>query len=1085
MVEKEVNVKNNFDDRFIKWFSDINNKDIPTVGGKGASLGEMFNNKFPVPPGFMITAQAFEFFINQMELRESIADIIKDIDFEKTAELQKASREIRDLIEEKEIPLDLKDEILESYHILGSEKIDTKGVSQDALNILKNAQEPIFVSVRSSATTEDLADASFAGQQESFLNIKGDMQLIEHVKKCFSSLYTARAIYYRNKKGFKEGDSLLAVVIQKMVDSEKSGVVFSRDPVNLNEDIVVEAVYGLGEGIVSGKIKPDNYISSRDLKVKDIKVADKKIAIVRNSAGSNETVKLSKERSESQVLTNGEILEIADLAIKLENHYKKPQDIEFAIESRKVYIVQSRPITTLGGKAVSNDSKPIEGKVLVEGISASPGIGVGVVKIIESMDDLDKIKKGDVLVTEMTNPDMVVSMQKSIAIVTDEGGMTSHAAIVSREMGIPAIVGVGDATTVLKEGMQITVDGSGGKVYEGAVAETMQKEIKPAVKVDKVKIKIIVDLPDFAERAAESGVEDIGLTRMEGIIASMNKHPLKYEKEDKLDDYTELLRKGIEKISKPFKSMWIRASDIRSDEYASLDGAPEKEINPMMGLHGTRFLLKHPRILQAELLAIKKVAEQYSDKKFGVMIPLIISVEELREAKKFFNEFKTENMEFGVMIETPASVQIIDDICDEGIDFISFGTNDLTQFTLAIDRGEDEVQYLYNEAHPAVLAQMAKVIQACNEKNVQSSICGQAGSRPEIAEFLFKQGIDSISVNADAAYDISNLIKKMEDEMPEEEEELEEELDEDPQLDNHIQEIEKRIENINIQQADVQIQEPQVEQRNEVDLARGERHRMGTKVSLTSHPSLNKNPRLVVCADCNKETKLPFKPRKNRDYYCKDCFSNRKRTKVPLTSQPSFDKAPLTNTPSLDDQINNLNQNQPKQENIEQNNIEQPNQDNFTPTTYTSVKDLPELPDDDKGKPATMEDIREHEERLLDETKIKYAAELQEEEIEKVQEVAKDYEENIGSINPIDNLDSVDDKAEEIHKDVEEDNKEEAQRYDDIEDNVEVSGGRVDESVGGSDNDNVGVYNPNEEDNKSNSPPSYSYNNFDDDYDWR
>tara|TARA_Y100000310_G_scaffold253790_1_gene260744 strand:+ start:6199 stop:9243 length:3045 start_codon:yes stop_codon:yes gene_type:complete len=1011
--EKEVN-GNGIEDKYIKWFSDLNNKHISIVGGKGASLGEMFNNKFPVPPGFVITAQAFEYFINQMELRERISEIIQGIDFEDTEGLQKASKEIRGLIEEKEIPLALKEEILEAYHILGSEKIDEKGVSQDALTILKNAQEPIFVSVRSSATTEDLADASFAGQQESFLNIKGDTSLIEHVKRCFSSLYTARAIYYRNKKGFKEGDSLLAVVIQKMVDSDRSGVVFSRNPINMGDDIVLEAVFGLGEGIVAGKIRPDHYIISRDLKIKNIKVEEKKIAIVRNSGGKNETVNLSSERSKSQTLTNGEALEIANLAIKLEDHYKKPQDIEFAIEAKKIYIVQSRPITT---KAKAS-GKQLSGNVVVKGLGASPGVGVGVVKIVEDMSDLSKIKKSDVLVTKMTNPDMVVSMQKSVAIITDEGGMTSHASIVSREMGIPAIVGTGDATDILKDGVKVTVDGDSGQVFEGEVAETQKAEIKPAVEVNKVKLKLIVDLPEFAERAAESGVDAIGLTRLEGIIASSNKHPLKYEKEDKLEDYIELLRKGIEKIAQPFKMMWIRASDIRTDEYSSLEGAPEKEINPMLGLHGARFLLKHPKILQAELLAIEKVAEKYPDKKIGVMFPLVISIEELRELKKYAEEIKIDNMQIGVMIETPAAVQIIDDICKEGVDFISFGTNDLTQFTLGVDRGEDEVQYLYNESHPAVLAEIKYVIDVCKKNNVETSICGQAGSKPDMVMNLFKWGIDSISLNADAASDISTLIKKMEDDGVEQEEVQTETPTDNAQ--NNISE--------NQQSSQQSVQESQIieKPKNEVEVARDEREHK------------KKNPRLVNCADCGNETKLPFKPRKNRDYYCKNCFNKRKNKK------------------------------NEKQDDVQ----------------GTEVKELPEFSDENKGKPVTIEDVEkleEHEERLLNQDKIKYSAEVEDRimenpAIEKAQEITESYDKNIGSVEPIENLDRIEEKAEEIHEQVEQENEEKADSYDDAEESVEVSGGAVDGT------ESIGVYNPNEEENKDNSPPKYNYA-FDDEYD--
>jgi len=752
----------------IKWFSELNNKDIKFAGGKGASLGEMFNNKFPVPPGFVVTAQAFGKFIKDAGLKEKIHNILNKLDVDDTEGLTKASKEIRKLIEEQTIPNELKTEILEAYHILGTEKIDEVGISEDALNILKNGQEPAFVSVRSSATAEDLVDASFAGQQESFLNVKGDGQLIEKVKKCFSSLYTPRAIYYRKKKGFEKKGVLLAAVVQKMVDSEKSGVVFSRDPVNLDDNVAIEAVFGLGEGIVGGKIKPDHYLVSRELKIEGGKVADKKIAIVRTGSGENEIIKLSPEKSKTQVLTNAEVLEIADYAIKLEEHYKKPQDIEFAIEGKEVYILQSRPITTLGGE--KQKGKILSGNVLLEGSGASPGIGVGVVRIIKTMEDLSKIKKGEVLVTEMTNPDMVVAMQRSAAIVTDEGGMTSHAAIVSREMGIPAIVGTGEATSVLKDGMKITIDGFNGKIYEGEVAEASIAEIKKVVETNRIKLKVILDLPDFASRAAESGIDSVGLMRLEGIIASNSKHPLLYKKEKKLDEYSKILAEGIEKILEHFNLVWIRASDIRTDEFSSLKGAPEREINPMLGFHGIRFSLKYPEILKAELNAIKEVASANPDKKFGVMFPQVISIEEVKEAKKYFDEVKTSNMDFGVMIETPAAVQIIEDIADE-VEFVSFGTNDLTQFSLGVDRGNEDVQYLYNELHPAIFSQIKKVINVCRRKKVETSICGQAGSKKEMVEFLFRKGINSISVNADAAYDISVLIKSLEDEWAKKKEE--------------------------------------------------------------------------------------------------------------------------------------------------------------------------------------------------------------------------------------------------------------------------------------------------------------------------
>ena len=848
-VEKKTdsNKKDKFDvsDKHIKWFSDLDNSMVSVAGGKGASLSEMYNHSFPVPPGFVISAQSFGYFIEEGGLKQKITDIIDSVDNEDTKALRQASDDIRKLIEESQMPEDLREEIVDAYKILSDEKVETKGISQDALNILRLGHEPTFVSVRSSATTEDLVEASFAGQQDSFLNVKGEKKLIEFVKKCFSSLYTARAIYYRKKQGFTEGEALLAVVIQKMVDSEKSGVMFSRNPITLGEEIIIEAVYGLGEGIVAGKIFPDHYVVTRNLEVESIKVGEKKIAIVRTSAGTNDTVKLNQERSMSQVLTQGEILECANYAMKLEDHYKKPQDIEFAIEDNKVYIVQSRPITTLNPKKEGDDEE-LTGNVLIEGLSASPGIGVGHVKIVNDMDDLSKIKTGDVLVTKMTNPDMVVSMEKSVAIVTDEGGMTSHASIVSREMGIPCIVGCGTATEKLKEGSVITVDGNNGKVYEGEVAKTSKSEILPAVPTKNIHLKVIVDLPKFTNRAAKTGISDIGLTRVEGMIASMGKHPEQYEREDKLEDYTKVLQDGIEEIIKPFRLMWIRSSDIRTDEYGSLEGAPEREINPMMGLHGIRFSLKHPKIFEAELEAIKRVAEKNPEKKLGVMFPQITSLEEVQKTKEIFNKYKTDNMQFGVMIETPGAVQIIEEICQENIDFISFGTNDLTQFTLGVDRGEDTVQFMYDELHPGVLRQIAYVIKVCKKHGVESSICGQAGSNPEMVKHLIRFGIDSISLNADAANEISKLIQELEP-------------------NNYGIELNEG-ETKQVTSSTEQIKPEETTQNSNIDS--------------------NKDSRIINCDNCGKETKLPFKPKPGKPAYCKKCFkkirkSNQNQSKLP------------------------------------------------------------------------------------------------------------------------------------------------------------------------------------------------------------
>ena len=742
----------------VKWFSELNKDSVETAGGKGANLAEIYNLGVQVPPGFVVTAKAYKYFLEKAGISNKISDLLKGLNYEDTKQLQETTENIRKIILEAQFPKDMEEEILESYENLDTKEFEIQAGS--ALDILKNSSEPIFVAVRSSATAEDLADASFAGQQDSFVNIKGKNQLLDAIKKCFASLYNARATYYRNKKGFSHDKTSLAVVVQKMVDSKKSGVMFSKDPSNTSDNIIIEAGWGLGEGIVSGSITPDKYVLNQNLEIKEEKISNKKIAITRDSSGNKSVIKLSSERANMQVLKTHEIKKLGEVALKLEDHYKKPQDIEFAIEGEEIFIVQTRPITTLKEEK-THSNKEINQEPILEGISASPGIASGKIKIVESLEDLQKVVEGDVLVTKMTNPDMVMTMQKASAIVTDEGGMTSHAAIVSREMGIPAIVGTDSATTILKEGEIITVDGYTGKIYKGRLAESAKKEVLGIEKSTKTKIKVIVDLPTFAERASKSGIQEVGLTRIEGIIAESGKHPEYYLKQNKISDYEETIFNGVNQIANYFNKLWVRTSDIRSDEYQNLEGAPkEKEANPMLGMHGIRYSLKNPEILKAELNALKKVSN--SGKKIGILMPQVISVEEVRKVKEILKEIEFSECEVGVMVETPAAVQIIKELCEEGIDFISFGTNDLTQYILAVDRGNEEVQEYFNEMHPAVLYQLGFVIRICKRFGVETSICGQSGSKKEMVEYLVKQGIDSISVNADMAKEISDYVSDLE-----------------------------------------------------------------------------------------------------------------------------------------------------------------------------------------------------------------------------------------------------------------------------------------------------------------------------------
>ncbi len=805
------------EERNIIWLSEISKKDIPIAGGKGANLAEMFNLGMPVPPAFVVSAFAFAKFLKETGLNNKIYSIIKTIDMENTEQLEKTAKEIQNMVVESKMPEDIQADIEEAYDNLNVDKNMLEKASYDAMKILNLSREPCFVAVRSSATTEDLANASFAGQQETFLNRKGNKQLLEAVKKCWASLFTARAIYYRERNNFEQEKSLIAVIVQKMINSDKSGVIFTINPINNNrEEIIVEAVFGLGEGIVSGAVEPDTYVvNKKDYKLISKKIGKKNIYFTKNAQGETIRPNMPKDKVMEQVLEWPELEKLIYHAKKLEEHYKWPQDIEFAIEGNSIYIVQTRPVTTIKKEKEKAEEK-VEGQVIVQGFAASPGIATGKVKVILSLDELFKIQKGDILVTKMTNPDMVVTMQKSAAIVTDEGGLTAHAAIVSREIGLPCVVGTRNATSILKDGMIVTVDGTHGKVYSGGnVSIQEQEEEKEQIierekgrtelvvesgeqknviafigdelkrawdEVKKVEhkvenkvihgkhhilVKVNCDLPDMAEKAAQTGAEGVGLVRIEFIIAQGGVHPAEYIRQNQQDEYSRLLAQGLEKIAKAFqgKPVWVRTSDIRTDEYRSLRGSQQEphEANPMLGWHGIRRALDEPEILKAELKAIK-ILHDNGYKNVGIMFPFLIYTNELKKAKEFMVEVGLNplSVDYGVMIETPAAASIIDELCREGIKFISFGTNDLTQLTLGIDRNNENIAPLYDEMHPSIMKQITHVINVCKSHNVKTSICGQAGSREEMAQFLASKGIDSISANIDAVSKIKAITVKYE-----------------------------------------------------------------------------------------------------------------------------------------------------------------------------------------------------------------------------------------------------------------------------------------------------------------------------------
>ncbi len=623
--------------------------------------------------------------------------------------------------------------------------------------------------------------ASFAGQQATYLNVRGGEELIKAVKKCWASLFTARAIYYRIKNNFEHSKVYISVVIQKMINSDSSGVMFTINPSTNNEnEIVIEAGFGLGEVVVGGSITPDRYVIDKNtLEIKEKNIQIQPWAIFREyETGKNIKETLSEERGKQQKVSERNIKILSDLAIKIESHYGVPQDTEFAIEKNKVYIVQARPVTTMKKteEVIKKEEKLQEKEVIIKGLNAGPGIGSGKVKIIHAMEDLGKILDGDVLVARMTDPDMVPAMKRASAIITDAGGTTCHAAIIGREMGLPVVVGTFKATQILKDNDEVTVDGYTGNIYRGKVEINHEKaeEAKDIVSegIETVtEIKTIMDFPEKAEEVSKLNPDGVGLLRCEFMILGRKVHPFYMIQSNRKDEFVNNLAEDLIRIASAFngKPVWYRTLDARTDEFRNLEGGgnePEED-NPMMGWRSIRRDIDNPEVLKAQFEAIKKVHDQgYTN--VGVMIPMITHIDQIKKAKQMLRECglePLEEIEFGVMVETPAAIQIIEDICNEGVDFISLGTNDLTQFTLALDRNNEYVQKWYDEMHPAVLKEIEHVLKVCRKYNVETSICGQAGSRLDMIEWLVRHGIDSISVNADMLAEAKRLVYKTERKM--------------------------------------------------------------------------------------------------------------------------------------------------------------------------------------------------------------------------------------------------------------------------------------------------------------------------------
>jgi pyruvate,water dikinase len=740
----------------ILWLEEIRKEDIAAVGGKGASLGEMSVIGLPVPRAFVVTSNAFRQFLKESGLEATLFEELDRIDVENAGALENAAERAKNAVLKGQMPSRVRQEILAAYQRMGEETV---------------------VAVRSSATAEDLPDASFAGQQETYLNIRGPGDLLDAVQRCWASLYGGRAIYYRAKQGFDHRSVNIAVVIQQLIQSEKSGVMFTSHPVTGEFLTIIEGSWGLGEAVVSGTVSPDKYVfDQRSGKVIDRLIAEKKLEIVSDGMHGTKVLAIPADRATAQVLSDEEVSRLATFGTIAQGHYGTPQDIEWSIVGTTFYILQSRPITTIkrldaAGPVARGEASET---IILKGQGASPGIATGRVIIISDPKDVGTVKQGDILVTRMTNPDMVPAMRKVAAIVTDEGGMTCHAAIVSRELGTPAVVGTRKATVTLKPGQLVTVDGEKGFIYEGAIERAPAAPsaapgavAAPAHLITATKVKVNVSIPEAATRAAATGADGVGLLRIEHLILGLNKTPGWYIQNHREEEFVQELYRGIKIVLDAFygKPVWVRTLDAPTDEFRNMAGGENEphEHNPMLGWRGIRRDLQSADQFRLQVEAFKRLWEQGYEN-LGVMFPMVSHPDEFVSARNMMEEWgvDVEAATLGVMIEIPSSAILIDDFIRVGIRFASFGTNDLIQYTLAIDRNNENVASMYRPKHPAVLKLIHDAIQACRRNNIECSICGQAGSEPPMVEWLVQQGIASVSANIDAVAKIRETVARTE-----------------------------------------------------------------------------------------------------------------------------------------------------------------------------------------------------------------------------------------------------------------------------------------------------------------------------------